>query len=176
MFVLCLVLASIAFAQQAANTVTGQDDANQRLLDEVKQFEERRPRSTLVPEAAPTPAPPSAVEMPNVNEVAPRLKLVVLGDVGAQDYAHAADTLLFGSLDVFMSARLTDKVFVLGEVLFIAQNGDTTSSDVERLFLQYRRSDNFAALIGRYQLPSVRQRVPLTVVVIVNNSNRIAIT
>jgi hypothetical protein len=157
MFVLCLVLAFTACAQQVTNTVTSRDDANLQLLDrinqlevKVKQLEERQAGSTLVPEATPMPEPPSAAETLNVNEVAPRLKLIVVGDVGAQGYAHAADTLLFGSLDLFMRARLSGKVFVLGEVLFIAQNDNTISPDVERLLLQYRRSDNFAVFIGHY--------------------------
>ncbi|MGO9982536.1 MAG: hypothetical protein ACLPH5_25345 [Candidatus Sulfotelmatobacter sp.] len=147
----------------ATNTVTTQDDANQRLLDRINQLEAKvkkleekqaapvpQAAPAPVPEAAPTPEPPAAVETPAVNEVAPRLKLVVFGDVGAQGYTQTPDTFLFGSLDLFMRARLSDKVFVLGEILFVAQNNSDIRSDVERLFLEYRQSDHFAASIGRY--------------------------
>lgn len=162
-FVLCLALAPPAHAQPATNTVTTQDDANQRLLDRINQLEAKvkkleekqaapvsQAAPAPVPEAAPTPEPPAAVEAPTVNEVAPRLKLVVFGDVGAQGYTQTPDTFLFGSLDLFMRARLSDKVFVLGEILFVAQNNNNIRPDVERLFLEYRQSEHFAASIGRY--------------------------
>jgi hypothetical protein len=105
---------------------------------------------------AATPAPPSApaaspaVEAATPHEVAPRLNLSVFGDVGAQGYNHAPDTFLFGSLDLFMTARLSDKVSALGEVLFIARNSNSIEPDVERLLLQYRQSDYLKAGIGRY--------------------------
>jgi hypothetical protein len=88
--------------------------------------------------------------MPSVNEVAPRLKMVVFGDVGAQGYTHIPDTFEFGSLDLFMRARLSDRVSVLGEVLFIASGDNSIDLDIERLFLQYRQSDYLIAEIGRY--------------------------
>ncbi len=88
--------------------------------------------------------------MPAVNEVAPRLKLVVFGDVGAQDFSHVPSTFEFGSLDLFMTARLSDKVSTLGEVLFVAQSDNSIGLDVERLLLRYRQSDYFSAAIGRY--------------------------
>ncbi len=65
-------------------------------------------------------------------------------------YNHIPDTFHFGSLDLFMTARLSDKVSTLGEVLFIAQSDNTIRVDVERLLLQYRQSDYFTASIGRY--------------------------
>jgi len=84
-----------------------------------------------------------------VNEVAPRLKLTVFGDVGAQGYNHDPDTFLFGSLDLFLTARLSDKVSTLGEVLFVADNNVITP-DVERLLLRYRQNDYFTASVGRF--------------------------
>ena len=49
-----------------------------------------------------------------------------------------------------MTARLSDKVSTLGEVLFIAQSDNSIGVDVERLLLTYRQSDYFAASVGRY--------------------------
>jgi hypothetical protein len=37
---------------------------------------------------------------------------------------HTPDPFSFGSLDLFARARLSDKVFVLGEILFVAQNNN----------------------------------------------------
>ncbi len=65
-------------------------------------------------------------------------------------YNHSPDTFLFGSIDLFMTARLSDKVSTLGEVLFIAQNNNSIELDVERLMLRYRQSDYLTAAIGRY--------------------------
>ena len=49
-----------------------------------------------------------------------------------------------------MTARLSDKVSALGEVLFIAQSGNGIGLDVERLYLKYQQNDYFTASIGRY--------------------------
>jgi|HubBroStandDraft_1064217.scaffolds.fasta_scaffold06934_6 hypothetical protein len=95
-----------------------------QLEAKVKKLEETQSVTAPVPEAAPTPTPPPEVEMPNVNGVAPRLKLILFGDVGAQGYTHTPDPFSFGSLDLFARARLSDKVFVLGEILFVAQNNN----------------------------------------------------
>jgi hypothetical protein len=98
----------------------------------------------------PAPAPVAEPEMPTVNEVAPRLHLNVFGDVGAQVFDHIPDTFEFGSLDLFMTARLSDKVSTLGEVLFIAQSDNSIGLDIERLLLKYRQSDYLTASFGRY--------------------------
>jgi hypothetical protein len=70
--------------------------------------------------------------------------------VGTQIYNHQPDTFLFGSFDMFMNARLSEKVSALGEVLFIAENDNTISLDVERLFLNYRANDYFNVSVGRF--------------------------
>jgi hypothetical protein len=154
----CLLLAISAWAQQASPPPS-QDDINKQLLQRIQELEKQvrelkgqpAPTAAAIPaQAAPVPEPAAAVEAPAVNEVAPRLKLNVFGDVGAQGYNHNPDTFLFGSLDLFMSARLSDKISTLAEVLFTAQNDNTISPDVERLLLTYRQSDYFRASIGRY--------------------------
>jgi hypothetical protein len=78
------------------------------------------------------------------------LKLVVFGDVGFQWYNHIPSTFEFGSLDLFMTARLTDKVSALGEALFVAESDNSVGVDVERLLLRYRQSDYLMVSVGRY--------------------------
>jgi|SRR5579863_266297 hypothetical protein len=154
-FGLCLVATVPAQTQQAPDPPTNQAEDNKQLLQRVQELEEEvkqlKAQPTAPPAtAAPEPEQPRIAEAPAVNEIAPRLKLNVFGDVGAQAYNHTPDTFLFGSLDLFMTARLSDKVSTLGEVLFIAQNNNVIELDVERLLLQYRQSDYFTAAIGRF--------------------------
>jgi hypothetical protein len=154
-FGLFLAVTVPAPAQQAPNPPTSQDELNRQLLrrlqeleDEVKQLKAQP--AAAAPTPAPGPEPPAAVEAPAVHEVAPRLHLTVFGDVGSQLYNHSPDTFLFGSLDLFMTARLSDRVSALGSVLFIAQNNNVIQPDVERLLLQIRQSDYFTVAVGRY--------------------------
>jgi hypothetical protein len=135
-----------ARAQDTSTPAASQDDLNKQLLDRIQQLEKEVQQLKAQPPAAPEPA----VEPPAVNEVAPRLKLNVFGDVGYQWYNHVPNTFEFGSLDLFMRARLSDKVSALGEVLFIAQSDNSIGVDVERLTLQYRQSDYFSAAVGRF--------------------------
>jgi len=154
----CLALTNSAGAQDATNAVSPEDVKQllrriDQLEAKVKQLEQKQAAPAPVA-LAPAPAPPApepspTVDIPTVNEVAPRLKMVVFGDVGAGGYTHVPDTFEFGSLDLFMRARLSDKVSVLGEVLFTAENDNSISPDVERLLLQYRQNDYFTASIGR---------------------------
>jgi hypothetical protein len=160
-FILGLCLAGPVQAQQSSDPPANQDEVNQQLLrrlreleDEVKQLKAQAatPPAPVPVTAAPLPAPAPVAEpeMPTVNEVAPRLHLNVFGDVGAQVFDHIPDTFEFGSLDLFMTARLSDKVSTLGEVLFIAQSDNSIGLDIERLLLKYRQSDYLTASFGRY--------------------------
>lgn len=142
-------------AQQATTASSDLSDPDQQLQQRIKELEtkvkqlEDKPASpALAPPTAPEPQP--TVDARVVNEVAPRLHLNVFGDVGAQGYNHIPDTFLFGSLDLFMTARISDKVSTLAEVLFIADNTNAVTPDVERLLLTYRQNDYFVASIGRY--------------------------
>jgi len=85
-----------------------------------------------------------------VNEVAPRLHMLVFADAGAEAFDHKPDTFLFGSFDLLLTARLSSRVSALGEVLFIANDDNSLTFDVERLWLRYRQSDYLTASIGRY--------------------------
>jgi hypothetical protein len=160
-FVFGLCLAGSALAQQSSNPPANQDEVNKQLLqrlqeleNEVKQLKAQAAAAsapvTAVPLPAPAPSPVPEPEIPTVNEVSPRLKFNVFGDVGAQVFDHIPDTFEFGSLDLFMTARLSDKVSTLGEVLFIAESDNSIGVDVERLLLKYRQSDYLTASFGRY--------------------------
>lgn len=152
---LIMTLALSAHAQQATSDATTQADSDQQLQQRIKELEIKVKQLEDKP-APPAPAPPPApepqptIDAPVVNEVAPRLHLNVFGDAGAQGFNHSPDTFLFGSLDLFMTARLSDKASTLGEVLFIAQSDNTIEADVERLLFRYRQDDYLTASIGRY--------------------------
>ncbi len=165
-FILGLCLAVAAQAQQSPSSSPSsqpsQDEVNKQLLqrleeleNEVKQLKAQVQAATAsapvaaAPLPVPAPSPAPEPEMPTVNEVAPRLHLNVFGDVGAQWYNHVPTTFEFGSLDLFMTARLSNKVSTLGEVLFIAENDNSIAVDVERLLLRYRQSDYLMASFGR---------------------------
>jgi hypothetical protein len=145
-----------AQGQQTPSSPPNQDELNKQLLQRIEELEDqvKQLRAQPVPASAPAPPPapeppPAAIEAPAVNEVAPRLHLNVFGDVGYQWYNHVPNTFEFGSLDLFMTARLSDKVSTLGEALFISQSGNDVQVDVERLLLRYRQSDYLMASIGR---------------------------
>ena len=160
----------LARAQQIATPATSQEEINKQLLarlveleDEVRQLKAQLPKTGLVADSAPlaataavvpapaVPAPASAAEGAEVvNEVAPRLKLEIFGDAGAQSISHDPDTFLFGSLDLFATARLSDKITTLGELLFIAENDNSIDVDVERLLFRYRQNKYFTVTAGRY--------------------------
>jgi hypothetical protein len=164
---LAISLALVLLCGSAAQAQTGtssQDDATKQLLDrvreleaKVKQLEEKEAAAAsappvaaaLAPVAAPEPAP--VVEQPQVNEVAPRLKLLFFGDTGYQigHFFGPTSTFEFGEFDMFATARLTDRVSALAEVLFTSSSDNSIAVDIERLSLKYRQNDYFSATIGR---------------------------
>jgi hypothetical protein len=162
----CLALAAPAQAQQTPGPSAAQDQINQQLLKRVEELEEQvkqlkalviaQPAQTVsapvaaAPAAAPAAAETASADVPQVNEVAPRLKMEVFGDVAAQSVSHNPDTFLFGSLDLFTTARLSDKISTLGELLFIAENDNSISVDVERLLFRYKQSRYLDVTVGRY--------------------------
>jgi hypothetical protein len=149
------VLSLSASAQQA--TPTSQAEINQQLMQRIQELEKevqslkgQAQPAQVAPPPAPAPPPEPVAEATTVNEVAPRLKLIVFGDVGGQILSHVPSTFEFGSLDLFMTAHLSDKVSALGEVLFTAKNTNKIGVDVERLLLRYRQGDYFSVAMGRY--------------------------
>jgi hypothetical protein len=141
------VLLAIAMQAQAQDPPANQDEINKQMAQKIQELEKQIEQ--LKQQQAAAAAQPVA-EAPEVNEVAPRLKLNVFGDVGYQVFNHVPNTFQFGSLDLFMTARLSDKVSTLGEALFTAESDNSVSVDVERLFLKYQPNDYFSGAIGRY--------------------------
>jgi hypothetical protein len=103
-------------------------------------------------EVTPAPAPPPLVQESQDNTSVPSVKLRMFGDVGyeASDQKGEPNSFHIGTLDLFMTGVLTDRISVLGEVLFIPSMNNGISLDVERLLLQYKQSDFFNFGIGRY--------------------------
>jgi outer membrane murein-binding lipoprotein Lpp len=151
-------------AAQAQTGTSSQDDATKQLLDrvreleaKVKQLEEKEAAAASAPPVAAAPAPVAApepaavVEQPQVNEVAPRLKLLFFGDTGYQigHFYGPTSTFEFGEFDMFATARLTDHISALAEILFTSSLDNSVSVDIERLSLKYHQNDYFNATIGR---------------------------
>jgi len=80
------------------------------------------------------------------------VQLRLFGDLGyhATDLQGDTNTFYIGSLDMFMTGTLTDRVSVLGEVLFTSSTDNSVKPDVERLLLQYKQNDHLRFGIGRY--------------------------
>jgi hypothetical protein len=158
-FVVVLALGLSALAQEAPSPPADQQEINQQLLQRLQELEKEVQALKAQPSAPTAAVPPPAlasepvpvVEAPAVNEVAPRLKLNFFGDTGFQigHYFGPNSTFELGEFDIFATARISDKVSVLGEVLFTAQSNNGVGTDIERMYLKYRQSDYFAATIGR---------------------------
>jgi len=150
----CLAIVIPSRAQQSPAPPVNQDEVNKQLMQRLQELEaevKQLKAQPAVVTATPPPEPPPAVEAPEVNEVAPRLKFNVFGDVGWQIYNGSDSTFFFGSFDMFMTARLSDKVSALGEVLFLPDITDNSIGvDITRLLLKYHPNDYLTASVGRY--------------------------
>jgi hypothetical protein len=148
---LCIAIGLVADAQQVPDVLPRQSDSNQMLLQRINELEEKV-KQLQQKQLSDVAAPEPALEQPRVNTVNDRLKLNVFGDVGFEttDLKPSSNTFEIGSLDLFMTARLSDKVSALAEVLFVSSSDNTIIPDVERLLLQYRHNDYFTAGLGRY--------------------------
>lgn len=150
-----LSLIATSRAQQASDAAAP-DPTNKQLLQRISELEAKvrqlaEKQTTGV--AAPAPAPEPVVEAPRQNTVAPRLKLNVFGDLGfraTDQRAATSNSFFLGSLDLFMTSRLSDQVSLLGEILFIPQSDNGIQADVERLVVQYHASPYFNFGIGRF--------------------------
>jgi len=113
--------------------------------------ESSAPRSAPA-EATPPPTPPSAVQESQDNNSVPSVKLRMFGDVGYEvsDQKGEPNSFHLGTLDLLLTGVLTDRVSVLGEVLFTPLHDNSIGLDVERLLLQYKQNDYFTLGIGRY--------------------------
>ena len=128
--------------------------ANQQLLERIRQLESKVEQLEAKQSA---PISPSAadviVEPSRENTVAPRLKLNVFGDLGfhATDrHRTISNSFYIGSLDLFMTSRLSTNVSLLGEILFISTSSNNIQADIERLVMQYHASQYFNFGVGRF--------------------------
>ena len=109
--------------------------------------------TTAPPPSSPSaPAPPPTVQESEAPAPPPGIKLRLFGDLGysASDKKGETNSFHLGSLDLFMTGSLSERVSILGEVLFVPQSDNSITADVERLLLQYRHNDYFNFAIGRY--------------------------
>jgi hypothetical protein len=107
--------------------------------------------STAVAAAA-TPTAAVSIQEPEKETSSSGVKLRLFGDAGYSVSDHKGQTNAFkiGSLDLLMTGSLSDRVSVLGEVLFIPLNNNAFEADIERLLLQYKHNDYFTFAVGRY--------------------------
>jgi hypothetical protein len=146
------------------DTIRLMSDQIQELQAKVKELEGRLNaiaaatpgpvRDSSVPVAA-TPLetpPPTPAQESQDDKPIPGVKLRMFGDVGyeASDQKGETNSFHIGSLDLFLTGALTDRVSVLGEVLFLPVEDNSFEADVERLLLQYKQNDYFHFAIGRY--------------------------
>jgi hypothetical protein len=111
-------------------------------------------RSIPVAETSSVTPPPTPISPAPEQEdkSIPGVKLRMFGDVGfaASDQKSQTNSFHIGTLDLFLTGALTDRVSVLGEVLFTPLKDNSVGVDVERLLLQYQQNDYFNFAIGRY--------------------------
>jgi hypothetical protein len=125
----------------------------QELQAQVKALEAKQANATAVPAAAPAPPPaPEPVALEPAYTPPADIRLRLLGDVGytARDLKGATNSFYWGSADLFMTGNLSDRVSILGDVLFTSNSADNSVSvDVERLYLSYQQNDYFKLTMGR---------------------------
>jgi hypothetical protein len=97
----------------------------------------------------PTPSPSQESQDDNA---LPGVKLRMIGDMGyrVSDQHGKTNSFHIGTLNLFMTGALSERVSILGEVLFIPREGNILDTDVERLLLQYKHNDYLNFCIGRY--------------------------
>jgi len=123
----------------------------QELQAQVRALEAKQANAAAVPAAAPAVGPEPVLEEPAYTPPA-GIKLRLFGDVGytASDLRGATNSFYLGSADLFMTGNLSDRVSILGDVLFTSSPVDNgVSVDVERLYLSYQHNDYFKFTIGR---------------------------
>jgi hypothetical protein len=130
-----------------------QDQTNQQLLERIRQLEAKVKQLEEKESASAQEPTPQPILTSSDNTVSPRLKLNVFGDIGFQATDRRgtiSNTFNIGSLDLFMTSRLSPNLSLLGEVLFISRNNNEFEADVERLVMQYHASEYLNFGIGRF--------------------------
>lgn len=104
--------------------------------------------------AAPEPplSPPSAQEEPQEKNGVPVSRFRMFGDVGyaVSNEKGRTNSFPIGTLDLFMTGALSERVSILGEMLFIPAPTTPLKPTLNGLLLQYKHNDYFNFGIGRY--------------------------
>jgi hypothetical protein len=156
-------------AQQSTAPTDNDHDTIQLLLKRVEELETqvkelKAARTATVSSLAAPPPSPVKVEPEDSHAQThtehaipkqadkPGLQIHGFADVGFHTSGEKGSTNSFtvGQLDLFLTSRLSDKVNVLGEIVFEAGHYNGIEVDVERLMLQLTPSDYFNVGIGRY--------------------------
>lgn len=173
-----VVMIGLLAAPAAAQTPAADDhEAIARLLKRVDELErhiqelEGRMAGANAPAPAPSaPAPPPAAPvepaaepatqaepapavdaMPEMQTgIGTRMQIHGFADTDFVKSSTAPATFSLGQLDLFMNSRLSDKLSMVGEVVFEADANNAYGVDVERLLLTYAPSDLFNVSVGRY--------------------------
>lgn len=97
-------------------------------------------------------APSPAIQNNEPSAPANAVKLRLFGDLGyrVSDQKGETNSFQIGSLDLFMTGSLSDRISILGELLFIPQKDNSFELDVERLLLQYKANDYVSLAVGRF--------------------------
>ncbi len=172
LILLSATLAGVAFAQESSQTSESDHETIKTLLQRVAQLEaeiqelkatQGKPAPSAESEGVPSPAvttpPANENEKIDVHQAMeqPALKFHGLqfrgfADVGwhASDLKGATNSFALGQLDLFMTSQLSQKLNVLGELVFESDESNAFGVDLERFLLQYAASDYFKLGIGRY--------------------------
>jgi hypothetical protein len=109
------------------------------------------PAASAAPPAPGAPSSPRPQD-PDASSIVPSVKLRLLGDAGYHAMNLNGDTNSFyiASLGMLMTASLTDRTSILGQVLLTSKADNSFGIDVERLVLQHKTNEYFTFGAGRY--------------------------
>ncbi len=157
-------------AQQASGAPDTDRELVRSLLQRIEQLEGRLRQleaktnaapapsvATSTPPASATPAPPPEVASGHADHdvMEPsqtRMRIHGYADVNLRGSTLRRDTTSFnlGQLNLFVTSDISEKFKFLGEVIFTAAPDNTYRVSVERLLVQYTKSDYFNLSVGRY--------------------------
>ena len=179
LLLLSLSLAPSVLAQQTPPPPDEVTEIIKQLRQQVAELEARtkeleaRLNLHAAPTPTPTPSQVAVIEPAKVEEEAakkesespvvdhtghggalgmPGLQIRGFGDVNYRASRVKGQTHSFslGQLDLFMNSRLSDKMSVLAEMAFEAEEDNGIEFELERLLFQYAVNDYFKLNVGRY--------------------------
>src|SRR4051794_36175404 len=73
-----------------------------------------------------------------------------VGWIGTKSSGTSTNSFVLGQFDLFISSRLSDRMSVIAETVFEADDKNNYGVDLERLLLNYQANDYFDVSVGRY--------------------------